>query len=143
MSLVLIRYVHRATHRIAVFLAKARGLNVSQAEAHILAHLIASGATTVGGLHRALAHRRSTLTSILDRLFERGLITRQTSPSDRRSFVIDLTPAGKRVGKAVCNNNLHDLEQRTLAAFTRADIQRVTDVLSALADERKTPKTAK
>ena len=142
MSLVLILYVHRATHRIAVFLAKARGLNVSQGEAHILAHLIASGATTVGGLHRALAHRRSTLTSILDRLFERGLITRQTSPSDRRSFVIDLTPAGKRVGKAVYKN-LHDLEQRTLAAFTRADIQRVTDVLSALADERKTPKTAK
>jgi DNA-binding MarR family transcriptional regulator len=135
MPLVLIPHVHRATHRIALFLARSKEFKVSQAEAHILAHLISSGPCTVGELHNALAHRRSTLTSILDRLFERGLITRETSSADRRSFVIALTPEGKKVGKAVYES-LRDLERRTLGNFRRDEIQTVAEILSALAGEK-------
>ena len=136
MPLALIPDVHRATHRIALFLARSRQFKVSQAEAHILAHLTSFGASTVGELHDALANRRSTLTNILDRLFERGLITRETSAADRRSFVIALTADGKKVGKAVYKS-LRDLEVETLGRFTRKELQTVVSVISALAGERR------
>ena len=40
----------------------------------ILALLATSGPATIAALHRGLAHKRSTLTSILDRLTVRGFV---------------------------------------------------------------------
>ena len=39
MALLLVPPIHRATHRIGLYIGRAPGLSVSQAEAHILAHL--------------------------------------------------------------------------------------------------------
>ena len=86
--------MHRATHRIGLYLQRRRGLGVSQAEAHLLAHLCDEGPCAVGELHAAFAHRRSTLTSILDRLERRGLVRRELRRTDRRSFLVTLTPTG-------------------------------------------------
>jgi len=40
---------------------------------------------------------QTTLTRILDKLESKGLIKRQTSPDDRRSFLIFLTDAGRNL----------------------------------------------
>lgn len=40
---------------------------------------------------------QTTLTRILDKLETKGLIKRQTSPDDRRSFLIFLTDAGRSI----------------------------------------------
>src|SRR5436190_936908 len=92
-ALILIPGIHRATHRLGLVIGSSLG--VSQAEAHILQHLATSGDSTVGELHRAFAHRRSTLTSVLDRLDENGLVRRTASRADRRTFVVSLTAAGR------------------------------------------------
>ena len=60
-----------------------------------------AGDTSIADLHRAFAHKRSTLTSVLDRLDARGLVKRETSSKDRRSFVISLTRAGKKKAAAI------------------------------------------
>lgn len=49
---------------------------MNQGEAHVLAHLHEVGPASIGALHEAFAHRRPTLTGILDRLEERGLVRR-------------------------------------------------------------------
>ena len=90
----LIPELHRATHRIGIYLDS---LGITQGEGHILEHLAVSGDSTVAELHRALAHRRSTLTSILDRLADRRFITRESDPRDRRSFIVRLSRKGKAV----------------------------------------------
>src|SRR5258708_35375347 len=90
----LIPEVHRATHRIGIFLDS---LGITQGEGHILSHLAASGDTSIAELHRTLAHRRSTLTSILDRLAEHQYISRESDPKDRRSFIVRLSTKGKTV----------------------------------------------
>jgi|SRR5579859_2792933 len=97
MTLRLIPAIHRAAHRIGLLLEQPPHLGVTQGEAHILAHLEAAGPSTVARLHYAFAHKRSTLTSILDRLDARGLVRREISSRDRRSFVIRLTPEGKKL----------------------------------------------
>src|SRR5258708_9740180 len=84
--------VDRATHRSVIFLDS---LGITQGEGHILSHLAASGDTSIAELHRTLAHRRSTLTSILDRLAEHQYISRESDPKDRRSFIVRFSPNGK------------------------------------------------
>jgi DNA-binding MarR family transcriptional regulator len=101
MALELILDLQRATHRVGLYVERLKDLGVTQGEAHILAHLHAARSATVAELHRALAHKRSTLTSILDRLAARGFVRRETSASDRRTFVVELTPEGERVAARV------------------------------------------
>jgi len=95
MRLQLIFGIHRATHRIGLFIQR-RAPGFTQAEAHILCHLHEAGDSSIGDLHQAFARKRSTLTSVLDRLDARGLVKRELSPRDRRSFVVSLTRTGKK-----------------------------------------------
>jgi len=125
----LIPQIHRATHRLGLRIAS--GLGVAQAEAHILQHLAAAGDATVGELHKAFAHRRSTLTSLLDRLEASGQILRTASRTDRRTFVISLTPAGKTAALKV-HAGLQDIERRTLAGVPARDLRGFVAVLEAL-----------
>jgi DNA-binding MarR family transcriptional regulator len=134
MTLRLIPPVHRATHRIGLSLAALRGFGLSQGEAHILAHLATAAPATIADLHRSLAHKRSTLTSILDRLARRGLITRKVGAADRRTFVIDTTAKGQQVARRV-HRHLADLEAAVGRRVTSADVKACLKVLSAVEDE--------
>ena len=124
----LIPEVHRATHRIGIYLDS---LGITQGEGHILSHLAASGDTSIAELHRALAHRRSTLTSILDRLAERQFITRESDPKDRRSFIVRLSKKGKTVAGKV-HRELARIEERALKGVTGNQFQSVVKVLQTL-----------
>jgi len=136
MPLRLVPPIHRATHRIGLSLASLRGFGLSQGEAHILAHLATTAPATITDLHRGLAHKRSTLTSILDRLADRGLITRHVGATDRRTFVIDTTAKGRRVARRV-HRHLADLEAAVGRRVTSADVRACLKVLSAVEDEAR------
>ena len=127
----LIPSLHRATHQVGLYVSGIPGLGVTQAEAHILDHLASHGSCTVGQLHRAFAHRRSTLTSVLDRLADRGLIRRDSSEADRRTFVISLTAGGRPVAARV-HDALGRLEARALADAAPRDREGFETVLAAL-----------
>jgi DNA-binding MarR family transcriptional regulator len=133
MRLELIFSIHRATHRIGLYIQRhAPGL--TQAEAHILCHLHEFGDSAVSGLHRAFAHKRSTLTSVLDRLDARGLVTRESSPKDRRSFVIKLTSSGKKKAAGI-HRQLESLEDRVLRANDRRAVEGFGHVIRHLEDK--------
>ncbi len=134
MALRLVPPIHRATHRIGLYLAGLREHGLSQGEAHILALLATSAPATIAELHRGLAHKRSTLTSILDRLVERGFITRAVGAADRRTFVITPTTKGRDVARRV-HAHLADLEQAVARRVTPADLRGFMKVVSAVEDE--------
>lgn len=136
MALQLIPNVHRATHRTGIEIARIRGISASQGEAHILAHLHEKGEATIAGLHQALAHKRSTLTSILDRLAARKLITRGVDEGDRRSFRIKLTPAGARAAAKI-HAHLEALESEALAGVPPAQVKAFTTIILKLAGAGK------
>ena len=131
MTLRLVPPIHRATHRIGLYLADLREHRLSQGEAHILAHLATSGPATVGELHAGLAHKRSTLTSILDRLAARGLITREVGAEDRRTFVVDVTSRGRGVAAEV-HRHLAVLESAVESRVTKADLRGLLKVLAVV-----------
>lgn len=113
MPLYLVPRIHRTTHQIGLYIERS-GLGLTQGEAHIMAHLVSAGDCTVGQLHKAFAHKRSTLTSVLDRLAARGLIRRELRAEDRRSFAVSLTPTGQAVGRKIYRH-LQALERAALA----------------------------
>jgi DNA-binding MarR family transcriptional regulator len=129
----LIPALHRGTHRVALYL-QSEGLPVTQGEAHVLAHLHEVRRCSIGELHRAFAHRRSTLTSILDRLVARDLVRREVSPEDRRSFLVSLTPRGTALARQT-HQRLSALESRAMAAARGADL----DALAALVEAMESP----
>ena len=107
---------------------------MTQGEAHILALLAQSAPAKVGDLHRGLAHKRSTLTSILDRLAKRGLITRTVGKTDRRTFLITPTAKGRKLARRV-SRHLSDLERAVVRRVTAADIKGFGNVVAALEEE--------
>ena len=131
MSLILIPAIHRAAHAIATFLAGDPNLQVTQAEAHVLAHLASDGDSTVGQIHSHFGHRRSTLTSILNRLEAGELITCRVNEADRRSLLIGLSPAGKTLARTVLEK-LQTLEKEILEGYAPRDRKNALSVLEAV-----------
>src|SRR5438132_8753413 len=134
MPLRFIHAVQRATHRVGVYGDQLREQRLTQGEAHILALLAESSPATVADLHRGLAHKRSTLTSILDRLAGRQLITRRIGESDRRTFVVDLTTKGRKLARRV-ERHLADLERRVRHRVKASEVDGFTKVLAVLESE--------
>jgi DNA-binding MarR family transcriptional regulator len=134
MTLRLVHPVHRATHRIGLYLDALRERGLTQGEAHILALLAQSRRTNVADLHRGLAHKRSTLTSILDRLAKRGLITRAVGEKDRRTFVVRLTAKGRKLAQRV-QRHLSALERAVARRVTATDMKRFMKVVTVLEEE--------
>ena len=134
MSLQLVPHIHRATHRIGLYLAVLGEHRLSQGEAHVLAQLAAAAPATIKELHQGLAHKRSTLTSILDRLTHRGFITRKVGVSDRRTFVITPTATGRQVARQV-HHHLSHLERAIARRVTPADIKAFLNVIKAVEEE--------
>ncbi len=130
MPLQLIFTIHRATHRIGLFIRRHMP-ELNQAEAHIVCHLHEFGDSAISDLHRAFAHKRSTLTSMLDRLVSRRLVTRELSKKDRRSFVVKLTPAGKKKAAKV-HRLLESLEAGVLQGSHRSKIDAFNDLMRDL-----------
>ena len=136
MPLRLVHPVHRATHRIGLYLDDLRERELTQGEAHVLGLLAHSGRANVGELHRGLAHKRSTLTSILDRLARRGLITRIVGETDRRTFIVRLTAKGRKVAKRV-QRHLSALERAVVRRVSSTDIKGFNNVVATLEQEAR------
>lgn len=134
MPLKFVHPVHRATHRIGLYIDDLGELGLTQGEAHVLALLTHSSGDTVGDLHRGLAHKRSTLTSILDRLASRGLIRRDVGQTDRRTFRIRLTKKGRNLAERI-SRHLSALERTVARRVTAADIRGFNNVVTALEQE--------
>jgi DNA-binding MarR family transcriptional regulator len=82
-------------------------------------------------LSRVLFTDKSNVTSIVDRLENRKLVTRTTDPHDRRIVLITLTEEGRRLRNRV--NEQHDLRIRELMHVENpAAISSLVDCLQAI-----------
>jgi DNA-binding MarR family transcriptional regulator len=123
----MIAELQAAVHRLIDHLAsELRPLGLTPAEVNALARLRPGEPLAVADLVAATGQRPSTLTGVIDRLEGRGLLARAVNARDRRSFVLELTPAGeaaaRRVQDAIAALEARVRErvgERTLAGFER------------------------
>ncbi len=90
--------------------------------------------TTSGRLAQILHVHPSTLTGIMKRLEERGLIERKPDPDDARKALLFLTQAGRGLDVPAAGT-IEDAVQRVLSRMPKARLAAAQDVLTALAEE--------
>ena len=123
MPLQFLSPIHKASRQITIHLERATlELGVTPSEGHLLTYLRTYAPCPVSELERVFGHKASTLTSMLDRMAERNLLTRKINPSDRRSFTIELTPDGRKLAARI---------QKMLVAFEEQVKDRITERQSA------------
>ncbi len=132
-TLPLVTDVQRLTHVLGLRLEQAlTDPQLSQAEAHVLSLLGPRGQATIAELQSGVRHRTSTLTGILDRLTDKGLVERCINPVDRRSFVIVATDAGNTAAARV-RDVMAEVERGLTTAVSPDELAIFRDVLARLA----------
>jgi DNA-binding MarR family transcriptional regulator len=124
--------LHRAVNAVQLLLADER-IDVTHAEALVLAQLAEAKVQRMSELRNAFGQRKSTLTSVADRLVERGLITRYDDPQDRRVLLVRLTRAGERSARRILTV-LSALEKRAIKAAEPCDVHTLRRGLEAIGD---------
>jgi len=131
-TLMILSPLHKAIRQVDIHLAEhTRALGVSNTEGHLLTYLASYAPCPISELHRVFGLKRSTLTSLLDRLESRGLVRRKSHPEDRRSLLVALRPGGRRLA-----GKLHALvngfEDKVLAAVKPAHLAGFRKVLETI-----------
>ena len=128
MVLALQRATHHTLHALSAALSD---LNLSAAEINALANLGEDGTLSVRQLSERAGTRASTLTGLLDRLENRGLLVREVDPADRRSFRLPLTDQGREVA-ARARAAIADLERTALSRLDATQLAGYHAVTTAL-----------
>lgn len=110
---------------------KAHGLQVP--EWRVLASLSDGDGMTVGEIAALALQRQPTMTKIIDRMTESGLVERRQDKADRRKVRIFITADGqRRVDDALADAKLH--EREVLSDYSPAEADSLKSMLKALVD---------
>jgi len=126
--------LQRATHAtLQVLTAELGDLGLTGSEINALANLADGRGRSASELGLAAGTRPTTLTSVLDRLERRGLITRSPRLGDRRGVLIELTISGRQAA-ATIRHAITGIEQHALAPLPAETIAALRTALQALAE---------
>ena len=123
-----------ATHAtLQVLTAELADLGLTGSEINALANLADGRGRSVSELGRAAGTRPTTLTSVLDRLERRGLITRSPRLGDRRGVLVELTASGRQAA-ATIRHAITGIEQHALGPLPAETIAALRTALQALTE---------
>ena len=112
---------------------KASAIDLTYAQSQVLFRLAEHPGSHMGDIAKAFGVTLPAVTHIVDRLEEKGLVTRGDHPADRRVYVLDLTRAGKMLADELEAIRLRGME-RVLDRMSAADRRQVLTGLEALVD---------
>jgi DNA-binding MarR family transcriptional regulator len=110
-----------------------RPLNVSAAGGLVLGILRDYGRMSPSELGERLIVSRAAVTGLLDSLERRGFINRSANPADRRSLVVEITPAGLTVVQEL-RTLVHRNEKEWLGALTDDELRTYIGLLHRIQD---------
>ena len=119
---------HRAKRRFQLLLEPA-GLRANHAQ--VIAYLHEHPGASQSNLVRALHVTPSMVVELVDTLEARGLVVREPSPTDRRSWAVRLTPAGTELRDEVRRLSAR-VEDEMLAPLDPGDRERLRGYLRVL-----------
>ena len=110
-----------------------RPLNVSAAGGLVLGILRDHGPMSPSALGERLIVTRATVTGLLDSLEQPGFVRRSANAADRRSLVVQITPAGLTVLQEL-RTIVHRDEKAWLSTFSDADLRGYITYLHRIQD---------
>jgi DNA-binding MarR family transcriptional regulator len=114
-----------------------RPLGVSAAGGLVLGVLRDRGSISPSELGERLIVTRATVTGLLDSLERRGFVHRSPNPSDRRSLLVEITPAGRLVLQEL-RTLVHRNEKAWLGALSDEDLRAYIGLLHRIQDSLDT-----
>jgi DNA-binding MarR family transcriptional regulator len=108
------------------------GQPLSLTQAHTISELHVDGPLSQQALAGRLRLQKSTVSRLVDELERDGTAERQPHPSDRRSVLIGLTPAGRRKAERLRDAQT-ELFARLLADTSADERRQLVDLLDRLA----------
>lgn len=125
----LIARIHQTSGRIFETILRQYGLSeISPAQGRVLFALWKNDNVPIQELARRTSLSKSTLTAMLDRLEEQGLIVRVASDRDRREILIRLTPKDRSLRDAYARVS-EEMADIILAGFAQHEITDLEDKL--------------
>jgi DNA-binding MarR family transcriptional regulator len=132
MTLTYLAPLHRATRQIGLWFEQHL-IDMAGTEGHLLTYLVPYGPCPVSELVRVFGSKHSTMTSLLDRLEERGLVERSDNPEDKRSYLIAITPKGRKAASRV-NVLIEEIEREIGKRVSKRDLAGFQKVMDAVAE---------
>jgi DNA-binding MarR family transcriptional regulator len=127
----------RLMDRMAAAHQPPMDVTVSMAQLRCLHLIAASGEVHMSRLVAQLGVSISTVSGLVDRLVDRGFVSRHDDPADRRQVVLSATPAGTAFLDGM--RELGNAQFRELIARLRPEdlrtVRRSIEILSRVADE--------
>lgn len=115
--------IHSARH--------LRTLNLTLSQFDIIATLGNTDGMSFKRLGEKTLITKGTLTGVVDRLTDKGLVRRMASSTDARSQIVQLTPAGEVLFSQVFPAHVAYIEQ-AFAGFQQSDFDRIERALHDL-----------
>src|SRR5437762_9866778 len=128
---------HRTLERLATQSIESSEICLS--DFAVLEMLLHKGPQPVNEIGRRVELTSGAITTAVDRLESRGLVTREAHPSDRRARIVRLTPAGEEQAARIfaVHKAAMDLAASGLSKTERATIIALLKKLGATADQHE------
>jgi DNA-binding MarR family transcriptional regulator len=107
-------------------------LSVNGREFAVLTLVDAEGAASQQRLAARIGVDRTTMVALIDALEEKRLVTRRRDPSDRRAYIVEATPAGRKTLQGALKA-VKVAEQQALASLTATEAAAFKQTLQRLA----------
>jgi MarR family 2-MHQ and catechol resistance regulon transcriptional repressor len=108
-----------------------QALDMCLSDFAILEALLHKGPQSVRDVARRIELTSGAMTTAIDRLERRGLVTRVDHPTDRRAWVIHLTPEGKALISTVFAGHEQAMD-RAMRGLSKSERVTLTDLLKRL-----------
>ncbi len=107
-------------------------LSVNGREFAVLTLVDAEGAASQQRLAGRIGVDRTTMVALIDALEEKRLVRRRRDPSDRRAYIVEATPAGRKTLQGALKA-VKLAEQQALASLTATEAAAFKQTLQRLA----------
>lgn len=135
---------YRLEHQIGFLLRKAHqrhrsifskliGVKIATTQFAALASLFTDGPTSQNQLGRRTAMDSATITGVIDRLLQRGLVLTSASPDDDRLSIIDLTAEGRILIEGLLPRG-EEISASTLAPLTPEERETLVRLLGKISE---------
>ena len=134
---------HRTLERLAIRSVEA--LEVGLSDFAVMEMLLHKGPQPVNEIGRSIELTSGAITTAVDRLESRGLVTREAHPSDRRARIVRLTAAGKEKAAKIFadHKGAMDSAANGLSKTERATLIQMLKKLGASATASAAPQRSK
>ncbi len=127
-----IGYMLRLAHQRHVNIFSTHiGEDLTPTQFTVLARLLEIGASTQNSLGRQAGMDVATITGVVSRLQNRGLVSKRPAPDDKRMHLVELTPEGRRTVKRAVAAAI-EISRLTLATLDKAEQQTLLRLLRKL-----------